>query len=59
MFGHPGAQEVSIDAVRQRQFRYRNAWQQTGFDQFALSVRVIAASAILLAAQRPVAASIL
>ena len=44
------AQQVGIDAVRQRQFRHRNAGLQTGFDQFALGLRVVAASAIPLGA---------
>ena len=49
MFAHPSAQEVSVDAVRQRQFRHRNTGLQTGFDQLLLGLRVVAASAIPLA----------
>jgi hypothetical protein len=50
MFANPFAQEIGIDAVHQCQFRHRNAGLQTGLDQFALGLRVVAASPILLAA---------
>jgi hypothetical protein len=31
-----------VDAVRQRQFRHRNARLQTGFDQLSFGLRVVA-----------------
>ena len=50
IFGHPGTQEVGIDSVRQRQLRYRNTRSQTGLDQFAFGLWVVAVPAIPLAA---------
>ena len=48
MLYDPFAQQVSIDVLRKRQVRQRNARLEAGFDQHASGLRIIATLAIAI-----------
>jgi hypothetical protein len=50
MQGDPLAQQIRIDAMRERHARHRHAWLQAGLDQLGLRLFVIPPASITLAA---------